>query len=186
MFNLRSLIADHLEGVAVKPTPVVVYVYFDYKEIETQNVVNVAADILKQLISRFPEVPDDLLAEFTDIRSDARHSLNFSKVTDLIDEVVHRLSSIYIIVDAFDECESSRDRRHFLKLIGRLASSGVRLLITARPHVHEMDNSEVLEIRARDGDIKTYVASKLDNMPVVNKELREEIIAKLLLTAQGT
>ena len=157
--------------------------YFDYKDSETQNVVNVAANVLKQLISQFADIPNDIMELLHDMRSNARHSLDLSSIMKVINAIVPRFASVYLVVDALDECESYATREQFLKFLERLEEA--KTLITGRPHIQPHMYAEILPIQAQDTDIETYIRFKLEDTRI-KRELQEEIVAKLLQTAGGT
>jgi hypothetical protein len=160
-------------------------VYFDYKDSETQNVINVAANILKQLLSHFADIPNDLMELLYDMRSNARHSLDVSSITKVINAIVPRFASVYVVVDALDECESYTAREQFLKFVERLEEDNAKTLMTGRPHVQPHKYADILPIQAQDQDIETYIRFKLEDTRI-KPELQEEIITKLLQTAGGT
>ena len=161
------------------------FVYFDYKDPETQSCVEIAANMLKQLLSRLPDIPDNLANLLDDIRSDARHSIDISKITKTIGEVVHNFSSIFLLIDALDECESFTARRDLLRLLKLLRGPNIRIFITCRPHIQPLEEAHTVDIRAHREDLDTYVRAKLENANIT-RELREEIVDKLLKSAHGT
>lgn len=150
-----------------------------------QSVVNVAANILRQLLSSFPDVPDDMIELLEDMRSDARHFLEPSKIMTMISEIAPRFSSVWVIVDALDECENTSHRCHLVKFFQHLAACKIRLFVTCRPHVQPPDNVAVLDIRAHSEDIETYLRAKLEDT-CIQHGLREEIVSNLLATAERT
>lgn len=164
----------------------IAYVYFDYKDSETQNVINVAANILKQLISQLADIPNDVMELLYDMRSNARHSLDMLSITKVIGAIVPRFVSVYLVVDALDECESYATREQFLNFVVRLEeANNTKTLITGRPHIHPHRNADILPIQAQDTDIETYIRVKLEDTRI-KRELQEEIVTKLLQTAGGT
>jgi hypothetical protein len=164
----------------------IAYVYFDYKDQETQDVVNLLANILKQALSRLDGISDDLFTVLDDMRSQSRHFLDSSKVIEIIRLVAEHLTRTYIIVDALDECRDSSTRTHLLESLDKLRSKKIKIFVASRPHIQHIRGAEVLQIRARDTDIETYVRSKLEKVGRVTPALREQIIARLLISAKGT
>lgn len=184
--KIRSVVIDHLK-LTYRNTSAIAYVYVEHKNPETQTFINIAANVLKQILAQMVDVPDDLLRLLADIRSDAWDSLNLSKVANLIDEAArHFPTGLYLVVDAFDECESSGARGKLLKLVQALEeSNSARIFITCQPNIQPPIQAKIIEIQAHDKDIETYVRAKLKNTRL-DRKLRDEIVAKLLLTAKGT
>jgi hypothetical protein len=165
----------------------IAYIYFDYKDQETQDIVNLLANVLKQILSRLDDISDELFAALDDMRSQSRHFLDSSKVIEVIRLVAEQLSRTYIIVDALDECRDANTRAHLLDILDKLtAARNIKIYIASRPHIQHIRGAEVLQIRARDTDIETYVRSKLEKGGRVTPSLREQIIARLLISAKGT
>jgi hypothetical protein len=184
--KIRSVVIDHLK-LTYGNTSAIAYVYVEYKNPETQTFINIAANVLKQILVQMVDVPDDLLRLLVDVRSDAWDSLNLLKVANLIDKAARRFpTGLYLIVDAFDECESSSERGNLLKFLQALeVSNNNRIFITCRPNIQPPVQAKIIEIQAHDEDIETYVRAKLKNTRL-DMKLRDEIIAKLLATAKGT
>jgi hypothetical protein len=165
-------------------------VYFDYNEPETQSVVKIAANVLRQLVSRFDNVPDDVIDVLDRVRSIARHCLSISSITAAIVEIGHRFSTLYLVVDGLHECMNLPDnkfRNEFLVFIDTLHACNTRSFITCRPHIQvpELKRARVLEIRAHHDDIKKYVRTNLENT-WIKPELHDEIVSRLLSLAEGT
>jgi hypothetical protein len=164
----------------------ITYVYFDYKDQATQDVVNLLANILKQILSQLGEVSDELITAIDDLRSQSRHFLDTSQVSEIIKLAANQLNRTYIIVDSLDDCRESSVRAQFLTIMDRLKAGNLRIFIACRPHISRSPHAEVLYIRARDTDIETYVLRKLESKGRISVELRELIVSKLLSTAKGT
>lgn len=164
----------------------IAYVYFDYNDHETQDVVNMLANLLKQILSQLGEISDELITAMDDLRSQSRNFLDTSKVSEIIKLASNQLNRTYIIVDGLDECRESSVRAQFLVTIDKLKARNIRIFIACRPHITHVPGAEVLQIRARDTDIETYVLSKLEAKGGITPELQKQIVKKLLSTAKGT
>jgi hypothetical protein len=164
----------------------ITYVYFDYKDQATQDVVNLLANILKQILSQLGEVSDELITAIDDLRSQSRHFLDTSQVSEIIKLAANHLNRTYIIVDSLDDCREPSVRAQFLAIMDSLKAGNLRIFIACRPHITRSPHAEVLHIRARDTDIETYVLRKLESKGRISVELRELIVSKLVSTAKGT
>jgi hypothetical protein len=105
---------------------------------------------------------------------------------------VTEFSKVFIVVDALDEYPEAQ--RHIL--LAALAAMGdsVSLMFTSRPNITPesfFPNASVLEIRAKEEDIRRYVAAQIQNSFRLSKhvkarlELREEIEVKIAENADG-
>jgi hypothetical protein len=86
-----------------------------------------------------------------------------------------RLSSVFIVVDALDECPA--DENVGFRILSELHQIlHTQFMITARPHVAELISRfecRVLDIRATDQDIKQALKTQLIN-PSFPKFLRDD------------
>jgi hypothetical protein len=92
-------------------------------------------------------------------------------------------------VDAVDEYPENQ--RHLLFNHLTEIRSTVNLMITSRPHITPIVNSEVLQICANDKDIQSYVDGYIKRSPQLSKlvkikpELEEKIGTKMRNTVDG-
>ena len=111
---------------------------------------------------------------------------------------MRRLSKVFVIIDALDECqETDGTRKSLLSEIKKLRlEPNLHLLITARPHVdttitYYFHDRVSLEIRASDEDIKNYLQDRIEEenklKSHVNKDrnLQETIISTIVDKAKG-
>src|SRR5438552_6276952 len=122
-----SLVVDYLEQT-YGSTAAITYAYFDYKELETQNVIGIAVNVLKQLLARFDDIPDDFIDRLNDMQSRARQSVNIASIIELITNAAQHFTSLYFVVDAFDECESSVVKARFRTFVDHLRMANARIL----------------------------------------------------------
>lgn len=102
------------------------------------------------------------------------------------------LGSVYLVFDALDECASGQ-RKSFLEFISQASQlQNVRLLVTSRPHLQDLteifEHSPTLEIKAQEGDIKTYLNHELDRQSITYRadpDFAERLVEKLTQGADG-
>lgn len=90
-------------------------------------------------------------------------------IESALSRVVSDFSTVYVIVDALDECADDGTRHKFVRHLQNLQSrADVRLLATSRFHSDiedQFQGTPTLEIIASDEDIKRYVAAQVDDLP---------------------
>lgn len=95
---------------------------------------------------------------------------SLEELSDTLREVLTGFSTVYVVIDALDECEDSDgSRRQFLaKLQDLQAEQDVRLLATSRfisEIEEEFKQAEILEIRASEDDVRRFVAGQISRLP---------------------
>jgi hypothetical protein len=79
---------------------------------------------------------------------------------------ISRYETVFILVDALDECLEKDGSRHILlRKLGSLTPS-IRLMVTSRPHIdvtRHIPNARPLEVLASNDDITKYVYGRLSD-----------------------
>ncbi|MCJ1469647.1 hypothetical protein MMC07_008283 [Pseudocyphellaria aurata] len=188
---IAAIAVDHLLNVVSSGAAGVAYVYCDYK-VQDQNAAVLLAAILKQLLQVRPSIvePVDRLHKQHANRG-TKPSLE--EIFVALQSVVVKYSSVYVVVDALDEC-SNRDgtRGLFLAKLQDLQSkTHLRLMATSRfiPDIeHDFSTALKLEIRASDVDVKRFVAGQIHRLPPRIKhdiELQEMVQEKIMQAVDG-
>ena len=130
---------------------------------------------------------------------DHKHKGSRPTISELSKELrseITRLSEVFIIVDAMDECSVDNDTREELltTLQSLLEMANVRLMITSRPVASveaHLQGMACLEIRATDEDIRKYVENRIPKERRLMRYVREDdafrvsIIETIIAKAQG-
>jgi hypothetical protein len=147
-------------------------IYFNYKEPTTPK--EIIANVLKQLLERTLTLSDDFEKFYT------AHQLrdtgpNLSELSELLRIESGRLSSVFILVDALDECPA--DENAGFRILSELHQIlHMRFMITGRPHVVELMSrfeSRILDIHTNDQDVKRALETQMMN-PSFPKCLRDD------------
>lgn len=116
----------------------------------------------------------------------------------LLVECVERFSSVFLVIDAFDEC--AEDQRSiilkWLQLL--LIESRLRIFLTSRPHVRDspdfyeddemqrwLRESNRLDIIASQSDIKIYLHDRLKTVKRCDEQLKNKLVTTISTKAQG-
>ncbi|MCJ1471189.1 hypothetical protein MMC07_009837, partial [Pseudocyphellaria aurata] len=165
---ITAIVIDHLSNIARSGAVGVAYVYCNYKSY--QNTVGLLAAILKQLVQARPSIAEPIE------RLHMQHAVRGTRpsledIFKALQSVLTKYSSVYVAVDALDEC-SGQDGTHrqFLAMLRDLQGGmkDLRLMATSRfipDIVREFSAALKLEIRASDVDIKRFVAGQTYRLP---------------------
>src|SRR6266496_5420452 len=93
---------------------------------------NIAANILKQLVAKFDEIPRDLLQLFEKRRQDPRHFKELKELRGWILKCAEYLPSVSIVLDALDECEDVSARSTIVSFLHGLLDGCVKIFLTSR------------------------------------------------------
>jgi hypothetical protein len=166
---MAAVAIDHLLKSVQSSSVGVAYVYCNYKAQEEQDASSLLAAVIKQLVQARPS-----LAESVE-RLHKQHANRGTKpsleeIVSTLREVAAKHSTVYIVVDALDECrDSDGTRRLFLARLRDLqAGRDIRLMATSRfiPEVEvEFKQAERLEVRASDADVRRFVAGQMYRLP---------------------
>jgi hypothetical protein len=166
---VAAIAIDHLLQSMQSNSIGVAYVYCDYKAQEEQNASSMLAAIVKQLVQARPLVAEPV-ERLHKKHYDCGTKPSIEEIFKTAQEVVAKYSTIYIVIDALDEC---RDRDGTGRLfLGRLqalrAGKDIRLLATSRfiPEIEaELKGAETLEIQASNEDVRRFVAGQMYRLP---------------------
>lgn len=104
---------------------------------------------------------------------------NIDQLRSLLSNACASYNEIYLVVDALDEFQA---RPNFLPVLSQLNQTGVRVLVTSRPHKPDIadffKNSPRIDIIATDDDIEGYVAEQI-NCKFAYKEIAERLSAEM-------
>lgn len=100
---------------------------------------------------------------------------------------------VYILVDALDECEATKERRNLLPLLETLPHGSTRLFVTSRPNNEDINQSfekaSKVTIKASESDLRQYITERIDERKgVVHRltpQLKENIVSTLSAKASG-
>lgn len=169
----------------------VVYVYCNYKAQIDQNVADLLAAILKQLVQARPSIAEPV-EHLHKHHAKKGTKPSLEEIFKALQSVLKNYSSVYFAIDALDECSNRATRRQFLaKLRDLQRGTDLRLLATSRwipDIVDEFDEALMLEVRASDGDVKQFVAGQtylLPNCIQRDDTLQEMVQDKIVQAVDG-
>ena len=98
----------------------------------------------------------------------------------------------YIIVDALDECEATKERRFLLPLLENLPYSSTKLFVTSRPNNEDIFQSfgtaPKLTMSATESDLRQYITERIEERKVkltLTPDLRDNVVSTISGRASG-
>lgn len=185
-----AIAIDYLLKLAQDSSHGVAYVYCNYKAQEEQDVYSLLAAILKQLVqSQLSTVEHVQQLYQTHAKQGTKPPLK--KIYSALKDVLEHYPSVYIVIDALDECQNGTRRQFVAKLRNLQIGRNVRLMATSRslPDVEDAFRGALrLEIQASKEDIKRFVAGQMYRLPTCvqrNTELQEIVREKVTEAVDG-
>ncbi len=159
LIQRRSIAIDALTAEFQNDDVAVLPVYFDYKGQKAQTAVNIAHNLLKQLLSRMDYIPLDLQNSHS-----ANTKPSLDRTRRMLSSLTDNFHTVYAIFDAIDECDVNQ-LNEIVALIGGLGQN-CKVLISTRPHLlqylrNELPNANTLEISANEKVLQNYIRSRL-------------------------
>ena len=145
------------------------HVYCNYKAEEEQDASRLLAAMVKQLVQARPSAAEPV-ERLHKQHADRGTKPSLDEIFGVLREVVAKYTTVYILVDALDECRD-RDgtRSRFLARLRELqAGQDIRLIATSRfiPEVEvEFRTAVRLEVRASNEDVRRFVAGQIYRLP---------------------
>ncbi|KAI9654070.1 MAG: hypothetical protein M1821_006781 [Bathelium mastoideum] len=156
---MASIVVDDLRHRFERDNNVAVgCAFFDYAKLDKQRNTDVLCDVYRQFLHDLESLPQELIELRTDCKRQHHKPCGVPEITRLLQVELARRSTVYVIIDAFDECRDDRAR----ELLDILRSLGnhVNLLITSRDIesiASQLGTHDKLEIKASRSDVEAYI-----------------------------
>jgi hypothetical protein len=171
-------------------TPII---YCDYADRNSQTGIAIIGALIKQLVWWAPSVPTAALDLFRQ-RSKERKAMDEEDAKAIFDLVLVQFETIYICIDAIDECEPEA-RTQLFRFLNMVDSTSIRLFLTGRHSVEaevtgtlSSMSPKIISITAAEEDIRIYLSQKLENdryPEAMSKEFKTQIVEKLVSVSHG-
>jgi Cdc6-like AAA superfamily ATPase len=170
----------------------IAYFYCNFRMQDEQKADSLFASLLKQLVYGRSSLPDSVKSLYKKHKNKLTRP-SFEEISKALQSVATLYSTLFIIVDALDECQTTDGCRAkvITELFNLQAKANIKLLATSRfiPEIVEMFKDSIqLEIRANDQDVQKYLHSHISQLPrfvTYSVELQEEVKAKVLKAVDG-
>jgi hypothetical protein len=174
---IASSIIDSLrEEQEYDDTIAVAYIYLDYKERVDQNLPSILALLLKQMTRNRPKALDRLHQLYVEKAAADVKLPDIRDVTSLLVETANEHRKMYLVIDAFDESESTRAQEDLAEHLVSLQELGcqTKILITSRAKpstAREFHNADTLELQVCRDDIRSYLEYRMRS----ERKLRRQV-----------
>jgi Cdc6-like AAA superfamily ATPase len=183
--TIAAIVIDYLLNTAQSSSHGVAYVYCNYKLQEKQDASSMLAAVLKQLVQGRKSTVEQV-EQLYQKHADRGTKPSLDEITSVIEDVLTHYPSVYIVIDALDECQFATRQQVLTKLQDLKARRNIHLMVTARftPDIEAALREALrLEIRASREDIKCFVIGQTYRLPaciqrsLVLQEMVQERIA---------
>lgn len=186
---VAAIAIDYLLKSVQSSSQGVAYIYFNYKAQEEHDTSKMLAAILKQLVHARPSLVGPV-KQLHERHADRGTRPSSDEVFNALQDVLGHYPTVYIVVDALDECQDSDGtrRRFSTKLRDLQARWDIRLMVTSRsiPEVVEwFEEAPKLEVRASNEDVKQFLAGQIFRLPrcVQRDSALQEIVQEKIAEA---
>ena len=167
------------------------FVYCNYKDVEKQTVINLLSCLIRQLLIQKPQFVLREAAALYEIHHSAGTSPSAVEYIKVLEAAASRLATLYIVIDALDECSDEYGGRK--TLISELSRLKLQLLVTSRdlPSIRRQLHDAIhLDVCAREDDILNYISTRIANSDqlsahVAKDEQLQDVIRKTVASRAG-
>lgn len=184
------MVVDHFSKEFENKNIRVACIYLNYKEADKQTPTNLLAGLWRQLV--FGKDIGSLAKKLYQQHHEKQTLPSTSEAFHILCQAITQFSKVYIVIDGMDEYPEDQ-RNIFQKYLSEIAPR-VSLMIMSRPNIApdlNLPNCDILEIRASQKDVWTYVDAQINKSPHISRLVRttanlaEEIQSKIADTVDG-
>ena len=183
---IASIVVNHLKTSFLDDRTGRAFLFCNYKRQDNQEVDNLLASLLGQLVAWQSTVPESIRESHDEHRRGKKPRLSQDEIHEALCGITKNYSRTFIIIDALDECKTDHIRNELLSEIYKLQErSDIRLMVTFRPNIvpKHPDIVTKLEIRAHKEDIEEYLDGRMSELRSVvqnNNKLQCKIKSHIL------
>lgn len=163
---VAATVVDHLHQSARHDIGVA-HLFCEYKAQCDQNSKDFFGALVKQLVQTRLGTPVSVLETYED-HTNGRTRPTLDTLLELLQSICQSYSTVYIVVDALDECSSFVRDLLIVNLRTLQAEADVRLFFTSRFNLEitqQFHADPTVEIRASEGDVKCYILAEMPRLP---------------------
>lgn len=181
---MAALVIEQQLRAATSVQRPVVFIYYDYKSGDQQNLRHTLETALRQVVDFLPSIPESVDRLYA-------HTPSTEEIRSTLHELLTRCNGLTIVMDALDECHDL-NRADILSWIANLQISvAVRYLATTRDFyissAHPVFQAQpLLEVRASKHDLELYTWSRSKTLRVKDQPgFVEDIVNGVVAAAEG-
>ncbi|KAE8322171.1 hypothetical protein BDV39DRAFT_210018 [Aspergillus sergii] len=193
--RLMSIVIDALEKEPKARNTLHTYIYCNYARRAEQSSTAMLSSLLLQVLqySEREAIPPEVLSLYKTHRKYGTR-LTLKELIGLLAKLTQQLKTLFVVIDALDECAVSDDEA--LKIVSTIRSIGSNTVVMCSSRFSttfesHFTSEERVEILAQDEDITTFLDAQIDQQPRLSKHvradpaLRQEIIDFITGECQG-
>jgi hypothetical protein len=166
---MAAMAVDHLCRTTRSDDISVAYLFCSYKAQADQSAINLLAALLKQLAQSQPDIPAPVTQIYQQYLKKRRRPF-LNDIFRALQSICSSYTTVYIVVDALDECSDQDGARSELidKLCQLHTGADVRVLFTSRfnPEITQKFQSHpTLEVYASEEDVRRFVIGQIPRLP---------------------
>lgn len=184
--------------IASDPSVAVVFFYCDYKDVATQDPLNILGSLARQLARQNEDAFEKLQRLYRKRFPDDKMTTEYEpeELRDLIIDMTSTFDSTLLLVDALDECGTNTS--FVVELLASLNTDGnmsdVKTLFLSRDEQNIRDWLKEycqISIAATSSDLKLYVGAEIQNrtsrnlLRLKDPSLKDHIMERLVNGAEG-
>lgn len=192
---ITSVVVDHLTKKVKRDSGIgMAYIYCTFKQPKSEQTTRgLLSSVLKQLASDREPFPATTRSLYEQHKAKQTHASEEELIADL-KAVIELYSSVFIIIDALDECDLNTMRGFIFELFMLQEHCKMNIFATSRfiPEITEWFTevgSSFLEIRALASDMATYLDIEMKESSTglikSNQDLQEDIKREICEAADG-
>ncbi len=189
---MSAIAIDHLCRTTRSDDMGVAYMFCSYKSQNDQSAASLFAALLKQLVQSRPEITAPV-TQMHELHLKRGSKPSSSDILQALQSIFSAYTTIFIVVDALDECSDRDGARGQLidKLHELQTRKDIRLLFTSRfmPEItRKFHSKSTLEIRASKEDVRRFVAGQIPRLPGCirrDEDLKLAVQNKIVEAADG-
>jgi hypothetical protein len=186
---MAAISIDHLCRMAGSDNIGVAYLFCDYKAQADQSALSLLAALLKQLVQSRTDIAAPV-TQMYDGHSKRKSRPSLDEIFAALQSVCSNYPTVYIVVDALDECaDRDGDRGRLIdKLCDLQARTDVRLLFTSRfvsEITQKFHSNPLLEVRASEEDVRRFVEGQMSRLPKYDEQLKVTIEDRIVEAVDG-
>ncbi|KAL2069357.1 hypothetical protein VTL71DRAFT_15695 [Oculimacula yallundae] len=174
---IASVVINHLLDLQkVRPDVQigVSFIYCNYKEQINQTILELMSSLLRQLAAGASELSPTLLNGFKKKYDDKmRHSL--PEVLEALEVIVATYQTVYVVIDALDECTDSDGTRSEIVELLRELPLNLKILCTSRDTIGSLFlDAGKIQIYAKETDVEQYLKGRIEKSVRLRSHVRAD------------
>ena len=175
-----------------------VYFYFDYGDRESMSPAMVIRSLAKQLLAHDKYLPEEVLRMYEESKDSSTPDMNAAQ--QLFLHAMAGRSTVYIVLDALDECEETRCRKPLIDFLYKLQDRrypfddgpNIRIFVTSRHYPADIQEAfsmaQQLQVEAHSSDVRAFLQRRVEQEATevaIDDWFKTHLIDKITESSEG-